>query len=544
MSIIVSNMEIGSADAADDDSFLFDTFVSSPQFEALLDSNSNSSIVLGRTGSGKSAIIRFIEHSEENVIRLDPKTISFDYVSNSDLIEKAEKLGVDLHIFYELLWKHIICVSLIKKAFNITDEAKEASWFERLKENFGIDGGKVECIRYLKNWSKSFWIDTDIQVKEITDKIELLFKAGLSVGLGKTNANWNESEKWDETQKFEIKKILQKVVSDIQIGQLSRVFQVVNDIINKNKQKKYYILIDDLDLRWADKRVQNQLIRSLIESIKNFRQIRQLKIIIALRNDVFERVMIDTIDSGFQQEKYESYICRLKWSNKEIEQLISSRISKLYKMKYTREKIGFYDVFQKEIRNHPTLMYIVGRTLLRPRDAIAFINACFKEADGQNTVSPKVIQSAELIYSRQRLNALVEEWQSLHPGIQHVISVLENKKEKFSISEIIIQELIETVILKISVDSYEYKDVLIKLCDSYISADNKISSASQLFSIASQIMSILYKIGAIGLKPIKAHPVQWSYQNNPSIFPNQITLDAEAWVHPMLWKAVGITPNQ
>ena len=47
MSIIVSNMEIGSADAADDDTFLFDTFVSSPQFDALLDSNSNSSIILG-----------------------------------------------------------------------------------------------------------------------------------------------------------------------------------------------------------------------------------------------------------------------------------------------------------------------------------------------------------------------------------------------------------------------------------------------------------------------------------------------------------------
>ena len=67
-----------------------------------------------------------------------------------------------------------------------------------------------------------------------------------------------------------------------------------------------------------------------------------IKIIISLRNDVFERIMIDTTDSGFQQEKYESFICRLKWSHKEIEQLISSRISKLYKMKYTREKVGFY----------------------------------------------------------------------------------------------------------------------------------------------------------------------------------------------------------
>jgi hypothetical protein len=546
VSIIVANMDIGTADASDDDQFLFDVFVKLPQYQALIDENSNSSIILGRTGSGKSAIIRYVESDEENVLRIDPKSVSFDYVSNSDLIEKAEKIGVDLSIFYELLWKHIICVALIKKAFNITDEDKEISWFDRLKENFGLDKGKIDCVKYLQSWSKKFWIDIDMQVKEITDKIELQFKNGLSIGLGKTGINMSDSDKWEESQKIEVKHILQKVVSDIQMGQLSRVFQVINDIINRNKQKKYFILIDDLDLRWADSKVQNRLIRSLIETIKSFRKIRQLKIIVALRNDVYERVISDTMDSGFQQEKYDTYICRLNWSQKQIEDMISRRIAHLYKMKYTREKVAFGDVFSEEVRNLPSIQYVINRTLLRPRDAIAFVNACFAEASGQAKITPKVVQNAEFNYSRQRYAALVEEWQGLHPSISHVLSILKNRPEKFSFSDFLVTDFIESVILSIAIGGAgcASKDNIIKYCEAYVNNESKISNAGIVFSIASEIMALLYKTGAVGLKPIRAHPVQWAYVNNPTISPSQVTVDAEAWIHPMIWRAIGITPNQ
>lgn len=59
----------------------------------------------------------------------------------------------------------------------------------------------------------------------------------------------------------------------------------------KYEQKKFYILIDKLDERWVDASVRFRLIRSLLETLKTFRKIQNLKIIVSLRIDVLEKVL-------------------------------------------------------------------------------------------------------------------------------------------------------------------------------------------------------------------------------------------------------------
>lgn len=112
-------------------------------------------------------------------------------------------------------------------------------------------------------------------------------------------------------------------------------------ILFNNKQQKYYIVIDKLDDEWGDNDNDNdiryRLIRALIETIRGFRKIVPVKIIVALRTDLLYRVFDRTRDSGFQEEKYEDYILHIKWRKNELRDLLDKRINLLIRETYTKK---------------------------------------------------------------------------------------------------------------------------------------------------------------------------------------------------------------
>ena len=149
---------------------------------------------------------------------------------------------------------------------------------------------------------------------------------------------------------------------------------MADDIFN-NKQERYYIVIDRLDENWVDDSLRYRLIRALIESIKAFRKIRTVKLIIALRSDLLERVYKYTRDGGFQEEKYEDFNIPLSWRSEQLLELVDRRVGALYKSKYTRDSVGFYDIFPQNYRQEGSCFsHLLVRTQYRPRDIIAFIS--------------------------------------------------------------------------------------------------------------------------------------------------------------------------
>jgi hypothetical protein len=57
-------------------------------------------------------------------------------------------------------------------------------------------------------------------------------------------------------------------------------------------QKNYYIIIDQLDDNWAENDTRYKFIRALIEEIKVFRKIKNIKIIAALRWTFYDQYLI------------------------------------------------------------------------------------------------------------------------------------------------------------------------------------------------------------------------------------------------------------
>ena len=81
---------IGASDAEADRKFLSSCFVDNGDLQQLLDLSSHRRLIIGRTGSGKSALIAQVAEAADNCIPLDIESLSLAYVSNSDVIKFFE----------------------------------------------------------------------------------------------------------------------------------------------------------------------------------------------------------------------------------------------------------------------------------------------------------------------------------------------------------------------------------------------------------------------------------------------------------------------
>src|SRR3989442_900224 len=122
------NANIGEAGAEDDDEFLFQSFFETGDYRELRSTASPKRIVVGRTGSGKTALLRNLSHNEDHVIEIDPENLSLNFIANNDVLRFFEGIGVKLDLFYALLWKHMLAVELIRSKYQLTTEEKTNSW--------------------------------------------------------------------------------------------------------------------------------------------------------------------------------------------------------------------------------------------------------------------------------------------------------------------------------------------------------------------------------------------------------------------------------
>lgn len=98
---------IGVADAEQDTEFLPACFVDTGDLGLLRNTRLPPRIVVGRTGSGKTALLNRLLETEPRAIRIPPESLALPYISNSSILTFVSALGVNLDIFFRLLWRHV-----------------------------------------------------------------------------------------------------------------------------------------------------------------------------------------------------------------------------------------------------------------------------------------------------------------------------------------------------------------------------------------------------------------------------------------------------
>ncbi len=535
--VFKKNMKIGSPDAEADHELLLTCFLDTGDLQVLSDTSRHECIILGRTGSGKSALISVLKSHAEHCIEIDPQELSLSYISNSTILKFFETLGVDLDLFYNMLWRHILAVELIKDKYDIRDEQAKRGFFAKINQYFEDDAAKVRALNYFEEWGGKFWLETERRIHEITEKMEDKLKAAFKLGNADYGFDIEKLKSLGTEIKAEIKYNAQNIVSSVQIKELNRLIELLADYAFDDDQQKYYITIDKLDEKWVDDSLRYRLIRALIETIKTFKKLRNVKIVIAVRRDLLDRVFDNTRDAGFQLEKYENYFLNITWTGEQLVRLLDSRINHVFEYQYTNDHVYFKDIFPETVKNQLCTDYILKRTLLRPRDVIMFVNACIEEAANTPKITVQTITNAESKYSSKRLESLCYEWYSEYPLLNHYVDILRNHSSGFEISSLT-DGAFDDYVCNIIAKADGINDKMMKSFIAYF--DNKISKSD----FVNDLVSTLYRTGCIGIKYDGPSQVIYCQSASPEIDKHRLKPNSRIYVQKMLWVVLKINSPQ
>ena len=114
--------QVGAAGAELDQKYLSTCYVDTGALGLLEDLNDYRQIVLGRTGTGKSALLAEIAKRNGNhAIQISPEHLALTYVSNSTILRFFSSAGVNLDPLFKLLWRHVLTVEVLRRLLPLAE---------------------------------------------------------------------------------------------------------------------------------------------------------------------------------------------------------------------------------------------------------------------------------------------------------------------------------------------------------------------------------------------------------------------------------------
>ena len=467
---------------AETDFFLENCFIETDAYRSLLTFEKGGGffkrIIVGRTGSGKTALIKHlnVESTLYKNESIEAEKTIFEYVRNNIFITKLIQDKIDLRIFFKALWVHVILIKIIEIDIGKTT----------FLENLLHKQDKKDLREYIESYDGNFFDDEALTI--ITKR----FKDSVEAELDTLPASIS-AKSIDETEK-RTQSITNNYVNRELLSKQKKIITYFQSEYNvSNKQKKIIINIDDLDKSWLlTRNIKYDFINALLDAFKEFLDLKTIKIIVSIRTDILEGVYQNNLR---QDEKDKSLIIPIEWSKSEIIELLDSRLIALLEDKFQKKKLPkFKDIFDFKVKNMPAYDFILHRTMLRPRDAIEFVNCCFQAADGETELREEHVLAAEETYFTSRKKALVKEWQSIYPAIQAYVDLIQIiEKQEFTKSTI--KALIKTIKQTLLETCNEQDSLICKLFEERCSEE----------SLLDEILDIWFTIGIIGI--VKAENV-------------------------------------
>jgi hypothetical protein len=364
--------------------------------------------------------------------------------------------------------------------------------------------------------------------------------AGLGISPAELNTKIEAGHLWNSKERKVFRQRAPKVVDSLQLRELKNTIKALRECLSP--AKKYYILIDDLDRDLAgNENIQYGLIRALIESLQTFGRIPNLKIVVALREDLLEATLRDTEDAHFQAEKIQGQIRRVKWGRNQLYTIIEKRVQELFRYHYTKQNVKIEEVLPERVSSRkPVDEYLIEHTLHRPRDIIAFVNKILAQNEGATLpLSARAVTRTEPSYSTDRLDALRYEWRSVHPLFSEYVSCLRGVQWGGKIS-LLTEERLEYIILH-SLDLERAPVDRVERLAKLVYERNK---QAQLSKLRRAVITVLYKMGVIGVKIEPTHQLVHCYEDRASITENELTDATQFSIHPMFASALGVRPKK
>src|SRR5258708_7623881 len=155
---------------AESDPLLADAFLDNGGYSAALARDDPRRFVIGRTGSGKSAIFEKLSQTEpKRVVRISPDNLSLTYIANLDVVQKLRALGVHLDIFFVALWKHVVIVELLKHRYQLYTPELKDNVLHGLLERFKHQPSNRKPVQSAHDFGDKFCSNTNVRFRTALD---------------------------------------------------------------------------------------------------------------------------------------------------------------------------------------------------------------------------------------------------------------------------------------------------------------------------------------------------------------------------------------
>jgi len=357
--------------------------------------NGDSFFIIGRKGTGKSALYNWIEKKQEEgnflVANLSFKDFPF---------EKLLKLSDDQFAVpnqYQTIWRNIIYSEF---AYLIVKDQKN-----RPNDDYKILNDYV-----------SFHFGKDIIElhKEITRKANKQNYGLVLPELCKAGSESSSSTDYKDGH------------SNVTL--INRhLYEAIERFLIAHPTSKYIIQFDQLDDNYTvylDNQRYFQAIVSLFKAVYDINQTFRLKkipakVVIYLRSDIYNRIdKFDAESSRWDQFRLPlnfSIINKSDWMNPKLLQIINKRIcynlGDFQNVKNPFSELFRDDLIRLEEFGHPqeVFRYIIHRTFHRPRDVIQFCKKIQEEVKSTSQLYYRTIKDAEKEYSLWLLSEVANE---------------------------------------------------------------------------------------------------------------------------------------
>lgn len=352
---------------------------------------------IGRTGSGKSAILEMLRQQKKDADRV--LSINNDDFAIQLLLRHPDLGSIPIYLqplLFKCLWKYVIITNVLKLVYGKND----INWQQL------IDPSNDEVRTVLQRFD-----DFVSQQRSMTEQVLAFIKIAKEIkgleGLESADA----SRRLHDVFRF--------------------LFNFEDQCLQDHVAHKFiYVLFDDLDREWSGREENVVLIKSLFECILDLtrKHFRNIRFIVALRTDIFSQI------DFHQREKLRPYVTEISWSPFDLQRLIERRLRTFWNM--PNEDV--WSMFPDSIKGVPTYKYLITRTMWRPRDIINFVNLCIAESQKRSatTILVQHVLDAEAIYSRQRTEALIDEWKYVYRELPGWIDSFAGTRRVFKPSDI------------------------------------------------------------------------------------------------------------
>jgi hypothetical protein len=533
-----SHQLLGTPDAETDRN-LSKVFIDTGAYEVLSDVDNPKCIIVGRTGSGKSALIKRLLTYEDKVTRIAPESMALKFLSNSTILDYFRSINIKLNFFYKVLWKHVFIVEILKLYLGEAGQKKQ-SLFQNLwsKINTGgkSDATKKKALEYFDKWSDEFWQTTEHRIKTLESDLETKFCNEVGLDIKAVKSSLKNEISLNEKSASEIKYKAEQIINEVQADDLINLIDILSKEVFNNTQKRFYIVIDDLDKEWVSPQIVYDLIGAMIEVVKEFQEkFIGVKIVIALRDNIHQIIFSGKEHRGGQREKFSPLFLNLTWDNNLLKELISSRIKLL-----TNEQLNISNAFDKTGKlGISGFEYMIERTYYRPRDIISFFNKVIEISNNKSYLTNSLIKQAEPAYSIERLQALEDEWSENYGDITKFYSFLFGTHNGFNIINIK-EEPFSDIILEqdgLKHVTGELKTISLKWKESKMKPQD-------FKDFISELLFVFYRIGIIGIKRKPELPTEFFYNSKVAISASDFDNNVKVYVHKSLFSALKINSKE